>query len=127
MQCSQAVLLSCISLAGVSGCVDSQVACSPTIPAAVAVVVRDSVTDSLVVDSAKGIVVGMGIADSLFRGPALQFGDSVLMGGRQVGRVYIQIDRPGFQQWVATRVQTRLSGGECPSFITTVLTARMQR
>ncbi len=119
------VLLAALSAASCT--TDGDVFCAPQIPAAVAVVVRDSLTDSLVVDSATGTVIGNGRVDSLMRGPVLQFGDSALIGGTQVGLVVVQVEHPGYQPWVATGVRTRLSGGECPHLITAVLTARMQK
>jgi hypothetical protein len=63
----------------------------------------------------------------MIRGPALQFGDSVLIGGTQVGQIDVQVDRPGYQRWLRTGVQTRLSGGQCPNYVTQMLTARMQQ
>lgn len=112
---------------GTASCASGDVFCSPQIPAAVAVVVRDSLNDSLVVDSAAGAVIGNGTMDSLVRGPVLQFGDSALIGGTQVGLVVVQVEHPGYQPWVATGVRTRLSGGQCPHLITAVLTARLQK
>jgi hypothetical protein len=41
--------------------------------------------------------------------------------------VFVQVERPGFRPWVASRVQTHLSGGQCPTFVTKVLHARLQR
>ena len=110
-----------------NACTQDAVLCSPLIPSAVAVVVRDSVTDSLVADSARGAVVAQGRSDSLVRGPVLQFGDSVLVGGTQIGSVTVQVERSGYQPWSRGGVHTRLSGGQCPNFVTKVLTARLQR
>jgi len=110
-----------------TACAEDQILCAPVIPAAVAVVVRDSLTNALIADSAGGIVVGAGVAESLVRGPVLQFGDSALVGGSEEGLVFVQVERPGFRPWTATRVQTRLSGGQCPTFVTKVLSARLQR
>ena len=119
--------LACVAVVGVSACSDDQVLCAPLFPGAVAVVVRDSVTNALVVDSAKGVVEGLARSDTMFPGPALQFGDSVLIGGSQVGQVNIRVEHPGFQPWLQTGIQTQLSGAPCPVFLTRVLTARMQR
>ena len=119
--------IACMCTAALSACSEDHVLCAPLFPAAVAVAVRDSVTAALLVDSAKGVVIGLGRTDTMVRGPALQFGDSVLIGGTQVGPVNVQVERPGFQPWLRTGVQTRLSGGQCPNYITRVLPARMQR
>ncbi len=109
------------------GCTETTVACAaPAIPSAVAVVVRDSLTGALLTDSAYGAVTGKGRTDSLMHGPLLDLSDSVLVGGTIVGRVTVEIRRPGYQPWVDSTVKTRLSSGQCPDFITRVLTARMQ-
>jgi hypothetical protein len=75
----------------------------------VAVVVRDSVADALITDGAGGIVVGAGVAESLYRGPALMLGDSVLIGGSIPGLVFVQVEHSGYQPRTASRVRTRLS------------------
>ncbi len=109
------------------GCTETTVACAaPSIPSAVAVVVRDSLTGALLTDSAYGSVTGKGKTDSLLPGGPFNFGDSVLVGGKVVGRVTVEVRRPGYQPWVATQVKTRLSGGDCPGFLTKYLTARLQ-
>jgi hypothetical protein len=126
MRRSVVILLGGLGASTVGACSLDTVNCSPSIASAVAVVVRDSLTDSLVVDSALGIVIGAAGPDTMFRGPILQFGDSVLVGGTQAGVVSVQVQRPGYQTWLVNGVHTRLSGGDCPAFITTVLTARMQ-
>jgi len=120
-------LTACLAAASVAACSDDQsVLCAPLAPAGVAVIVRDSITGALLVDSAQGVVITPTHTDSLRRGPALQFGDSVLLGGSQVGSVSIRIERAGYQTWSRSGLQTHLAGNPCPTFVTQVVTARMQ-
>jgi len=109
------------------GCTETTVACAaPSVPSAVAVVVRDSITDALITDSAYGSVSGKGTTDSLYPGGPFNFGDSVLVGGTVVGKVTVEVRRPGYQPWTSPQVKTSLTGGQCPDFKTRYLTARMQ-
>ncbi len=109
------------------GCTGTEVLCAaPSIPSAVAVVVRDSVTGALLTDSAYGAVTGKGQTDSLYHGGPFSFGDSVLVGGTVVGTVTVEARGSGYQPSVDSTVKTRLSGGDCPDFVTKHLTARMQ-
>jgi hypothetical protein len=121
------VLTACVAAASASACSDEQnVQCAPLSPAAVAVIVRDSITANLLVDSARGLLMTPTQTDSLRRGPALQFGDSVLIGGSQVGVVTLRIERTGYQPWLKSDIQTRLAGSPCPTFVTQLVTARLQ-
>lgn len=118
-----------IALGGVTlnACVEQPVVCAPLYPAAVAVVVRDSISGTLLTDSAQGFVVHGELIDPMVQGPALQFGDSVLIGGSQAGIVEVHVVRIGYQPWTRGGVAASLSGDPCPVFATQVLTAWLQR
>ena len=110
------------------GCSDSQVICAPLPPWAVAVDVRDSVTDAPLVSGARGAVFLAGaLEDSLRRDRILHLSsDSLLVGGMTEGFVEVRVERAGYLPWSAADVQTSLSGGDCPSWETQQLVARMQ-
>jgi hypothetical protein len=110
------------------GCSDSQVICAPLPPWAVAVDVRDSVTDAPLVTEARGAVFLAGaLEDSLRRDRILHLSsDSLLVGGMTEGLVEVRVERAGYLAWSAANVQTRLSGGDCPHWETQQLVARLQ-
>jgi hypothetical protein len=110
------------------GCSDSQVICAPLPPWAVAVDVRDSVTDAPVASEARGAVFLAGaLEDSLRHERLLHLSsDTLLVGGMTEGLVDVRIEHPGYLGWLATGVQTRLSQGECPDWETQELVARLQ-
>jgi hypothetical protein len=120
----------CISLWVISivGCSDSQVICAPLPPWAVAVDVRDSVTDAHLVSEARGAVFVAGaLDDSLRRERLLHLSsDTLLVGGTTEGLVEVRIESPGYLPWTAPDVRTRLSGGDCSNWETQQLVARLQ-
>jgi hypothetical protein len=110
------------------GCSDSQVICAPLPPWAVAVDVRDSVTDAPLASEARGAVFLAGILEDSLRHERLLHlsSDTLLVGGMTEGLVDVRIEHPGYLGWLATGVQTRLSQGECPDWETQELVARLQ-
>ena len=121
-------LCGALCLATLLACSEDQVFCAPLPAWAVAVDVRDSVTNVPVVSGARGAVFLAGALDDSLRPERLLhlFPDTVLVGGMSVGRVEVRIEHVGYRPWTATDVQTRLSQGECPDWETHELTARLQ-
>ena len=114
------------STMGLPGCGDDQVLCAPLPPWAVAVDVRDSVSDASLVNGARGAVqLGLSI-DSLRPQTIHVFPDTVLVGGEAEGIVEVRVERDGYAPWVASGVRTRLVGRPCASWDTQALTARLQ-
>jgi hypothetical protein len=116
------------SLTLLVGCGENDVLCAPLANWAVAVDVRDSVTDALVVSEARGAVFLAGVLDDSLR-PDLLFHlspDTLLIGGSAEGRVEARVQHPAYLPWVARDVQTRLTQGECPDWQTQKLVARLQ-
>ena len=116
-------------LTALLGCSDSQVICAPLPPWAVAVDVRDSVTDAPLASEARGAVFLAETLDDSLR-PQRLFHlstDTLLVGGMTEGLVDVRIEHPGYLGWSATDVQTRLSQGDCPDWETQQLVARLQR
>jgi hypothetical protein len=120
----------CISLwlTTLVGCSDSQVVCAPLPPWAVAVDVRDSVTDAPLVSDARGALFLAGaLDDSLRRDHILHLSsETLLVGGITEGLVEVRVEHAGYLPWSAADVQTRLSGGDCPHWETQQLVARLQ-
>ena len=116
----------CGSTIGLAGCGDDEVLCAPLPPWAVAVDVRDSVTDASLVDGARGAVHLDAHIDSLRPQPIYLFPDTVLVGGESEGIVEVRVERAGYAPWIAAGVRTRLVGSPCPSWDTQALTARLQ-
>jgi hypothetical protein len=110
-------------------CGGDAVLCAPLPPWAVAVDVRDSVTDLSLVSEATGAVLLAGtVEDSLRPDRLLHLSSaSLLVGGNTVGLVEVRVEHPDYQPWSATNVETRLSRGECSAWETQTLTARLQR
>jgi hypothetical protein len=115
----------CGSTIGLVGCGGSEIVCAPLPPWAVAVDVRDSVTDAPLVDGARGAVHLDG-HDSLRPQPIYLFPDTVLVGGEAEGIVEVRVERPGYAPWIAAGVRTRLVGSPCAGWDTQALTARLQ-
>jgi hypothetical protein len=116
-----------LSLTPLLGCGENDVLCAPLPNWAVAVDVRDSVTDSLLVSKAKGAVFLAGVLDDSLR-PELRFhlsSDTLLIVGITEGRVEVRVQHPGYVPWVARDVQTRLDRGECTDWVTQELVARL--
>ena len=116
----------CGSTMGLVGCGSSEVLCPPLPPWAVAVDVRDSVTDASLVDGARGAVHLDTRIDSLRPQPIYLFPDTVLVGGESEGIVEVRVERAGYAPWIAAGVRTRLVGSPCSSWDTQALTARLQ-
>jgi hypothetical protein len=116
----------CGSTIGLVGCGGSEIVCAPLPPWAVAVDVRDSVTDAPLVDGARGAVHLDGHIDSLRPQPIYLFPDTVLVGGESEGIVEVRVERPGYAPWIAAGVRTRLVGSPCAGWDTQALTARLQ-
>ena len=118
-----------LSLAPLLGCGEGDILCAPSPNRAVAVDVRDSVTNSLLSSTARGAVfVGAVLDDSLRpdRVPSLS-SDTLLIGGMTEGLVEVRVQHPGYLPWVASDVQTRLDGGGvCAHWETEELVARLQ-
>ncbi len=111
---------------GVVGCGSSEVLCPPLPPWAVAVDVRDSVTDASLVEGARGAVQLDARVDSLRPQPIYLFPDTALVGGESEGIVEVRVERAGYAPWIAGGVRTRLVGSPCSSWDTQALTARLQ-
>ena len=109
-----------------AGCGTDPVLCAPLPDEAVAVDVRDSVTNARLLAGARGAVDASTRVDSLRPDRISLFPDSVLVGGTVEGTVEVRVERPGYQAWVASGVQTRLQGNTCPTWDTQALTARLQ-
>jgi hypothetical protein len=107
---------------------DSQVVCAPLPPWAVAVDVRDSVTDANLASKAKGAVFLAGAVEDSLRPDRLLHlsSDTLLVGGMTEGLVEVRIEHTGYRAWSVTGVRTRLSGGECADWETQRLVARLQ-
>lgn len=110
------------------GCSDSQVICAPLPAWAVAVDVRDSVTDASVASQARGAVFLAGTLEDSLRPERLPHlsSDTLLVGGMTEGLVEVRVEHAGYLGWTATGVQTRLSAGQCPDWETQELVARLQ-
>jgi hypothetical protein len=115
-------------LATLAGCSDSQVICAPLPPWAVAVDVRDSVTDATLASQARGAVFLAGALEDSLRPDRLVHlsSDTLLVGGMTEGLVEVRVEHDGYLGWTATGVQTSLSEGDCPSWETQELVARLQ-
>ncbi len=124
---TRALLASLVPALVLASCNTGPVECGLSIPDAVSVIVRDSVTGILVADGASGVVILDAHTDSLLPGRLYGLGDSVLIGGTRVGGVTVRVERPGYQIWSQSGVQTHLSTTVCPAFVTVALTARLQR
>jgi hypothetical protein len=107
---------------------DSQVICAPLPPWAVAVDVRDSVTNAPLASQARGAVFLAGALEDSLRSERLLHlsSDTLLVGGMTEGLVEVRVEHAGYLGWTATGVQTRLSAGECPDWETQELVARLQ-
>ena len=116
----------CGSTLGLDGCRGGEILCAPLPPWAVAVDVRDSVTDAPLVDGARGAVPLDDHIDSLQPQPIYLFPDTVLVGGESEGIVEVHVERAGYAPWIAAGVHTRLVGSPCASWDTQALTARLQ-
>jgi hypothetical protein len=122
------VLYLSLSLTPLLGCRENHILCAPLANWAVAVDVRDSLTDALLVSKARGAVFLAGVPDDSLR-PTLLFhlsSDTLLVGGVTEGRVEVRVVHPGYLPWIAQDVQTRLTEGECPDWQTQKLVARLQ-
>jgi hypothetical protein len=110
------------------GCSEDQVICAPLPPWAVAVDVRDSATGDLLVSGASGAVFLAGVLDDSLRRQRLFHlaTDTLLVGGVTEGRVEVRVVHAGYLPWIAEGVQTRLTEGECASWETQELVARLQ-
>jgi hypothetical protein len=118
-----------ICLTPLLGCGENQVLCAPLPNWAVAVDVRDSVTDSHLFSEARGAVFLAGVLDDSLRPDLLIHlsSDTLLVGGITEGRVEVRVQRPGYLPWVARDVQTRLDrSGDCADWVTQELVARLQ-
>jgi hypothetical protein len=109
----------------IMGCSDP-VLCAPLPAWAVAVDVRDSISNAPLIGGSSGSVqladtIDIMYADRLFPSP-----DSVLVGGYREGIVEVRVERPGYASWSVGGVRTRLVGDVCPSWETQTLTARLQ-
>jgi hypothetical protein len=118
-----------LCLIPVLGCGENDVLCAPLPNWAVAVDVRDSVTDALLVSEAQGAVFIAGSLDDSLR-PDFLFhlsSDTLLIGGSAEGRVEVRVQHPDYLPWVANDVPTRLDhGGDCADWVTQELVARLQ-
>jgi hypothetical protein len=110
------------------GCASPQAGCPPVLPMAIAVDVRDSVTNRSLVSGATGVVLAGAAGSDTMR--AGRFGDlsldSLLVGGWWVGPVDVRIQHPGYLPWMATDIQTQVRNEYCGPWDTRILTARLQ-
>lgn len=121
-----AVTAACCGAVALTGCEAGQVLCAPLPPWAVAVDVRDSVTNAPLAAGARGAAHLGTAVDSLRPDRIYLFPDTVLLGGQTEGIVEVRVERAGYAPWFQSGVHTRLGEGECPSWITQALTARLQ-
>ena len=122
------VLSGTLAALSIMSCGDStgQVICAPLPDQAVAVDVRDSVSNASLIGGSSGSVQLADTSDILRPDILYPYTDSALVGGYRVGLVEVQIERPGYVSWSVAGVRTRLSGGDCPQWETQRLTARLQ-
>jgi hypothetical protein len=104
----------------------TDVVCAPLPPWAVAVHVRDSITNAPLIGGSSGSVQLADTTDNLYADILYPYTDSALVGGYRVGLVVVRVERPGYTSWSAAGVRTRLTEGECPQWETQTLTARLQ-
>ena len=109
-----------------AGCGSEDVLCPPLPDWAVAVDVRDSVTNARLLTGARGAVHASTRVDSLRPDRISLFPDSILVGGTVEGFVEVRVEHPGYQPWAASGVRTRLEGSPCATWDTQALTARLQ-
>jgi hypothetical protein len=123
------VLRLSMALLPILGCAENDVLCAPLANWAIAVDVRDSVTDARLSSQARGAVFLAGVLDDSLR-PDLLFHlspDTLLIGGITEGQVEVRVQHPGYLRWVASDVQTRLDrSGDCADWVTQELVARLQ-
>jgi hypothetical protein len=124
----QQVLSGTIVLSAMLGCQSdpTYVLCAPLPPWAVAVDVRDSVTNAPLIGGSSGSVQLADTTDNLQPDILYPYTDSALVGGYRVGLVVVRVERPGYASWSVAGLRTRLSAGECPQWETQTLTARLQ-
>lgn len=111
---------------GLIGCGSEDVLCAPLPPWAVAVDVRDSVTNAPLASGARGAVQLGSRVDSLRPDRIYVSPDTVLVGGEAEGIVEVRVEHAGYTPWLASGVRTRLEGSPCASWDTQRLTARLQ-
>jgi hypothetical protein len=94
--------------------------CTATVPIAVAVAVRDSVSGRALADSASGTVRLGTVADTLLHEDSI-----TLYGGRQIGTYDVEILRPGYRPWSRLGVAANQTG-MCGNVVTVALIAQLQ-
>src|SRR4051812_2507669 len=99
-------MLGCVGLLGCQGEPTSYILCAPLPPWAVAVDVRDSVTNALLIGGSSGVVRRADTTDILYPDRLYSSPDSVLVGGYRVGLVEVRVERPGYAAWSMGGVQT---------------------
>jgi hypothetical protein len=95
-------------------------------PKAVAVDVREAVTNRSLAAGASGLAQTAIDTYSLSLGRSALFPDSVLVGGLTNGIYEVRVQRPGYQPWVQTNVDVQVTGYPCPELVTQALTAELQ-
>jgi hypothetical protein len=116
-----------IASLSLEACDSGHVFCAPLFPEAVAVDVRDSITNASLVETARGAVQAGDVIDSMQVGIAPMFSGPVLVGGGIEGTVEVRVEHAGYSPWVSVDVRTQLSdAGPCPGWDTQPLTARLQ-
>jgi hypothetical protein len=114
----------CLAILGCTS--DPTGVCAPLPPWAVAVHVRDSITNAPLIGGSSGSVQLADTTDDLYADSLYPYTDAALVGGYRVGLVVVRVERPGYASWSVAGVRTRLTGGDCPQWETQTLTARLQ-
>lgn len=96
--------------------------CTAAQSSAVEVGVHDSISDADLVDSASGTLSTSSLQDSLRHIP----GDSVLIGGDQLGTYTVTVHHPSYADWIKSGVVVSRTG-PCGNVIPVELTARLVR
>jgi len=125
MRCYSPSGLICMLLLA-AACGDDDVACSPLLPEAIAVDVREAGTNLPLARGSRGAAqIGEQI-DSLMLDGISELPDSALVGGSSQGVYEVRLEHEGYAPWSQDNVRTRLSGSPCPGWETQVLTAELE-
>jgi hypothetical protein len=109
-----------------AACGDDDVACSPLVPEAIAVDVREAGTNLPLARGSRGAAQIGGQIDSLMLDRISELPDSALVGGSSQGVYEVRVEHEGYAPWSQDNVRTRLSGSPCPGWETQVLTAELE-
>jgi hypothetical protein len=99
--------------------------CGSVGPKALAVDVREAVTNRNLAAGASGTAQTAIDTYGLSLGRSALFPDSVLIGGLTNGIYEVHVQHPGYQPWVQTNVDVQVTGYPCPELVTQALTAQL--